>query len=142
MNSYVVDASIIAAAYFQEEHAVAAQAILSSGASLVAPDLIYAEVANVVWKRHGRGEIDAQEASALVADLIALPLEITPTLSLVTSALELALRTGRTVYDSLYLALAINHKSILITTDRKLVRSLERTPLAKHVAWIGQTALP
>jgi len=142
MNSYVVDAGIIAAAYFQEEHAVAAQAILSSAASLVAPDLIYAEVANVVWKRHGRGEIDAQEASALVADLIALPLEITPALSLVTSALELALRTGRTVYDSLYLALAINHKSILITTDRKLVRSLERTPLAKHVAWIGQTALP
>jgi predicted nucleic acid-binding protein len=43
----------------------------------------------------------------------------------------------RTVYDCLYLALAVKTKSVMITGDKRLVSALADGPLAKHVVWIG-----
>ena len=48
MKRLVVDASVVAAAFFPEKHTEAAQALLLSGGDFSAPDLIYAEIANVV----------------------------------------------------------------------------------------------
>ena len=45
MNACVLDASVVAAALFHEEHAQRAGKLLSSGCALLAPDLIYAEFA-------------------------------------------------------------------------------------------------
>lgn len=137
MKPRVVDASVVAAAFFQEEHARAAGTLLASGADLFAPDLICAEVANVIWKRSGRGEIAPEEANELLDDFLRLPLQLTPSRPLVEAALPLALATGRTVYDCLYLALAIQTKSVLVTADRRLVNALAGGPLARRVAWIG-----
>ncbi|MBN1345850.1 MAG: type II toxin-antitoxin system VapC family toxin [Phycisphaerae bacterium] len=138
MKPTVVDASVIAAAFFQERHGTAARSVLVAGEELNAPDLIHAEVANVIWKRHARKEIDAQEAADLLADLMRLPLRITPSDALIQPALQLALRTGRTVYDCLYLALAIRIKGVMITCDKRLVNALSRGPLDAYVTWIGQ----
>ena len=137
MKVCVVDASVVAAAFFQEVDAKAARALLASEAELHAPDLIYAEFANVVWKRYGRREIDEPEAEDLLADFLRLPLRITPCSELAPIALPLALRTGRTVYDSLYLALAVRLKAVMVSSDRRLVNALARGPLGKHVAWVG-----
>jgi len=137
MKTCVLDASVVAAAFFQEEHAGRARRLLAGGHVLQAPDLIYAELANVIWKRHSRGEIDHDEAGRLLADFRSLPLQITPCGDLVEAALALALRTGRSVYDCLYLALAVNTRSVLATADKRLVNALAGTPLARHIAWIG-----
>jgi predicted nucleic acid-binding protein len=137
MKPCVVDASVVAAAFFQETGARAARAILAGGGELHAPDLLLAEVANVVWKRHGRGEINEAEARALVADCLRLPLVLTPSGDLVASALELALRTKRTVYDCLYLALAVRMKAVLVSGDKRFVNALAGSPFEKHVAWLG-----
>ena len=139
MKRCVVDASVVAAAFFQEEHAKAAQALLAAERDLLAPDLVYAEFTNVVWKRHRRGEIDDEEAAQLVADVLRLPLQITPAGELAGAALELALRTGRTVYDCLYLALAVKTRSRMICADLRLVNALAASPLEKHIAWIGKS---
>jgi predicted nucleic acid-binding protein len=137
MKACVLDASVVAVAFFQEDHADRASRLLAGGGALHAPDLIYAELANVIWKRHGRGEIDSDEAGRLLADLRSLPLEITPCGDLVEAALELALRSGRSVYDCLYLALAIKNRSVMVSADKRLVNALAGTPLEKHIAWIG-----
>ncbi len=134
MKACVIDASVVAAAFFQEPHATSAQEVLASDRPLHAPDLISAEFANVVWKRYRRGEITDEEAAQLMADFLRLPLQITPTGELADVALQLALRTGRTVYDCLYLALAIRTNSVLLTVDKRLVNALADGPLAKHVA--------
>jgi predicted nucleic acid-binding protein len=139
MKPCVLDASVVAAAFLQEEHAKRARALLVSGREMHAPDLVYAELANVIWKRCGRGEIDEEEAGRLLGDLLRLPLEITSCGDLAEPALQLALGTGRTVYDCLYLALAVKTKTVLISADRRLVNALASTPLAEHVAWIGGT---
>ena len=138
MSRRIVDASVVAAAFFQEQHAAAARALLISGRELHAPTLIVAELANVIWKRHVRREIDETEARELLADFHRLPLRLAPSIELVAAALELAMGTGRTVYDCLYLALAVKRKGLLITADRRLANALAGSPLARHVAWIGQ----
>ena len=137
MKVRVIDASVIAAAFFQEQFAQAAVALLASDRPLHAPDLVIAEIANVIWKRHRRDEIDNTEAAELLADFRTLPLCITSSSELIEPALELALRTGRTVYDCLYLALAVRTKSIMATADKRLVNALLNTPLEKHIVWIG-----
>ena len=137
MKTCVLDASVVAVAFFQQDHADRAHRLLVGEHVLHAPDLIYAELANVIWKRHARGEIDPDEAVRLLADLRSLPLQITPCGDLVEAALELALRSGRSVYDCLYLALAVKTRSVLVSADKRLVNVLAGTPLAKHIAWIG-----
>ena len=137
MRPCVVDASLIAAAFFQEQCAEEAGAVLASGRQLYAPDLIYPEVANAVWKRHRRREINEEEASQLLADIARMPLQITPSNRLIDSALRLAIQTDRTVYDCLYVALALDQACPLITADRRLVNALARGPLADRVRWVG-----
>lgn len=137
MKRCVVDASVVAAAFFREPHAQAARRLLASGAELHAPDLVWAELGNVVWKRRQRREIDEAEAVELIGDMLALPLTITPGEVLLDAALRLAMRTGRTVYDCLYLALAAGQRMRLVTSDRRLVNALGDTPLERHVTWIG-----
>jgi len=137
MKPCVVDASVVAAAFFQESGVEAARTILAGGGELYAPDLILAEVGNVVWKRHGRGEIDEAEARALLGDCLRLPLALTPSGSLVASALELAMRTKRTVYDCLYLVLAVRTKTVLVSADKRFVNALAGGPFEKHIAWLG-----
>jgi len=139
MKAAVIDASVIAAAFFPEPHSAAAKALLVSGTDLYAPDLVYAEVANVIWKRHSRGEIDGDDAADLLSDILRLPLETVPSEQLVAPALELAMRTGRTAYDCLYVALAVQIKTVMVSNDRRLVNALAGGPLKDRVAWLGQT---
>jgi predicted nucleic acid-binding protein len=139
-RSNVVDASVVAAAFFQDDHADACRSLLASGDRLHAPDLVHAETANVIWKRQRRGEIDAEEAAELLADVLRLPLRITPSAPLAEAALQLALRTGQTVYDCLYLALAVREKAVMVTSDRRLANAVAGSPLEKHVAWVGDMA--
>ena len=57
-----------------------------------------------------------------------------PSLKLLGSALQIATGFERTVYDSLYVALAVQTNSQLITADERLANSL-----AAHfpVKWLG-----
>jgi predicted nucleic acid-binding protein len=137
MKLWVVDASVVAAAFFPEKHSEAARTLLLSDAVLHAPDLIYAEIASVVWKRRRRGEIDDEEAAGVLDDVLDLPLEITPSERLVRVALELAMRTNRTVYDCFYVALAVDRKTVMVSGDQRLVNALAAGPLKDYVARLG-----
>ncbi len=142
MKPCVLDASAIAAVFFQDPGAEKVRALLSSGRPMHAPDLVHAEVANVIWKRCGRGEIDHEEAGDMLGDCLRLGLEITPCDELVELALQLALAAGRTVYDCFYLAMAISIEGKLFTADKKLVNALAGTPLEKHVELISGAEAP
>ena len=137
MTACVIDASTVAAALFEEDHADRARWLLRCGQPLQAPDLIFVELASVIWKRHRRGEIDIDGAHYVLAGTLRLPLRTTLCTDLVAPALELALSTGRSVYDCLYVALAMRSEAPVITADKRLVNALANTPLARHVKWIG-----
>ncbi len=137
MSRLVVDASVAGKWFLPEEHSDAAMRLLSSPRALLAPDLILAEFANLLWKRHRVGQLEGEDAVRMVEQLIRVPIEIVPSSILLPAAMRLAMAHDRTVYDCLYLALAIERDYPLVTGDRRLVNALAGGPLAGRVRWIG-----
>jgi predicted nucleic acid-binding protein len=141
MPRYVVDASVAAKWYFDEEHSAQAARLLADDRSdLAAPDFVRIEVAAVAWKRVIRKEIEPEKAESILRELLTVPLDLEPAVELVLAALSIALQTQRTVYDAIYLALAVQSGSPLLTGDRKLFEAIKAGPLSAHIMWIGDLA--
>jgi len=128
----VVDASVVAKLYVTEEDTDRARHLLIARHSLQAPDLLPAEVGNVLWKRVRRGVLTLEYAREAVAGLRALPLQLYSARDLLDSALEIAAALDRTVYDSLYVALAVSLDTVLVTSDQRLHHAIAASPLAGH----------
>ena len=132
----VVDASVAVKWCLPDEHLPEAEALLGPGYVRLCPDLLFAEVGNALWKRVRAGRGTGEDAQQALAGLRLVPWRITPAWLLAEAALELALQTGRTVYDCLYLALAVREDTVLVTADEKLRNALADGPLANRVLWI------
>jgi predicted nucleic acid-binding protein len=137
MKTVVIDASVVVKLYFEEEHSKAAEQCVARAGQLLAPDLLWAETANVIWKRHRRGDLAADAAIEIAEQVLAMPVTIHPSSGLIPDALDLAVRLDRTVYDCMYLALAVRTKAVLVTADKRLVNALAGSPLEKYVALLG-----
>ena len=137
MNRAVLDASIAVKLFFEEDHSEAADRCMRTIPDLLAPDLIWVEATNVIWKRCRRGDLAPNDATEIAARLVELPLRIHESADLIADALKLAIQFDRTVYDGLYVALAVKTQSVMITGDQRLVNALADTPLGEAVAWIG-----
>lgn len=133
MTTVVVDASVAAKWLIEEEGTAAALRLRSPDYELVCPDLLFLEVGNVVWRKVRSGEVDEQAGRRMVAAILDAPLEVEPAAALLPAAWEIAVRHDRTVYDGVYLALAVALEAPLVTADRRLVRSLRRGDLAARV---------
>jgi predicted nucleic acid-binding protein len=139
--SCVVDASVASKWLLPETHAFEAEKLLSSDVELLAPDLLYAEIGNVLWKRVVSRDISEEKAREAFRQLMAVEIEIIPATFLLEDALALACRYRRTVYDSLYLALAAQRDAGLVTADKRLYNAMRETPLAKRMTWIADLAI-
>ncbi len=138
MRTLVVDASIAAKWFLPEADAPAAIRLLDGRHHLVAPDLIYPEVGNLAWKLHTRGVLSGAEASDLIEHFLSMPLEIYDSAFLLAPALEIAIATKRTIYDSLYLALAVELGGTVITADERWVNALAASPFARFIRLAGR----
>lgn len=96
-----------------------------------------AELGSVVWKKSALlGELTEAEAKEIVDAVRDLPFGYYHATGQLTDALQIALSTKRSVYDSLYLALAAQEECKSMTDDRKLYQSLQSTSLARLVTLI------
>ena len=136
MSAIVVDASVAIKWFLPEIHAEAARRVLAARRDLLAPDLIWAEVGNALWKQVHRAQLATETARGILQDFERFPLRTFQAKTLLEPAGELAVRFRLTVYDSLYLALAVGHRCSLVTADLVLCRSLSGTPLASSVTWV------
>jgi len=137
MTKIVVDASVAIKWYVPEIHSAPAVRLLEGHFILLAPDLIGAELANAVWKKVRRDEITRAEGAEILAAFDKLQLELSPTRPLLAAAYEAAIALDRTVYDCLYLALAVAQNCALFTADRKFYSAVLTSPaLAAHIRWI------
>jgi predicted nucleic acid-binding protein len=132
----IVDASVAVKWFVPEVHSAAAARLLDPEFIISAPDLIGPELGNTVWKKVRRQEITSEEAAEILNAFPSMGIEIYPSAALLIPAFELAVALDRTVYDSLYLALAIAQDGALITADRRFHRVVTESPLGSHVRWI------
>jgi predicted nucleic acid-binding protein len=65
------------------------------------------------------------------------PVSVQSSEALVEPALELAVGLERTVYDSLYLALAIAHECRMVTADRPFYDAVSQSAFGPHVHWVA-----
>jgi len=95
----------------------------------LAPDLIYAEVAQGLVKQVRSGGLTADEAVDVLDTVAAYPLTTTPARLLATPACAVAISEGLTAYDAQYLVLARAEDAVLITADRKLAAAARNSIL-------------
>ncbi len=138
----VVDASVAAKWFAPEDDSPVAFGILDH--ELLAPDLLYAEVANILWKKWRRGEV-ADDVPEIGARLLGnLTLQVTPCAALIADAIALATRLGHPAYDCFYLALARRHSTPLITADSRVVRRCRQADakeLAPFIRLLGEPVI-
>lgn len=137
MTQYVVDANVVAKWFVPERLSAEALRLLDGAHELATPDLMWPEVGNVLWKKARAGELTRRQAGQIIEALEKCPLTVFPSRVLLDSALEIALHTERSVYDSLYVALAVALECRLATADERLANALAGGPLARHVVWVG-----
>jgi predicted nucleic acid-binding protein len=132
----VVDASVAVKWFVDEVHADSARRLLNDQYNLLAPDLIWAEVANAFWKRWRRGEMSRASVDDALSQFRRAPLDTAQMAGLLTSAWEIAAQHNRSVYDTLYFALASSQTCPFVTADRKLFNSLKDHTLTAHLLWV------
>ncbi len=137
----VIDASVLIKFYVPEIFFDRAEELFDKVEDgeilLIAPDLIYPETGNILWKKHRSKELILSEVNEILEGILSIPIRIEPSKPLLQLAVELGLDYKITVYDALYMAIAQIYGSKLITADKKLTGLLKNTPLESHVAWLG-----
>lgn len=129
---YVIDASVTVKWFIPEPESDRAASLLADyrarRAGLIAPDLLVAEVGNALWKRSVlRGEIAFSDAQAMYRDFIDLGIPLRPSSALAERALAIAAEHRHSLYDALYVALALERKCELISADQTFVAKLRCT---------------
>ena len=141
MKLVVVDASVGVkwlGLFASEEFADRAKVLLDRKASgairLLVPDLFWLEIGSALCKATRRTKCTPTEAHQALGEMQQLPLQTMPSIKLVSSAAEIALQYGRSIYDSVYVALAREARSELVTADEKLANAVAAY---LPVKWLG-----
>jgi predicted nucleic acid-binding protein len=100
----------------------------------VVPDIFWAETGNVLWKGVRTLRWNAEFAEQSAVEMKAQNFTTVSSTALLSDALKIAIFHERSVYDCLYVALAIQYKTEMITADERLANALAaRLP----VKWLG-----
>ncbi|MEM3462699.1 MAG: type II toxin-antitoxin system VapC family toxin [Candidatus Bathyarchaeia archaeon] len=119
----VIDASALASLLMMEcGHEEIAGYLKDS----ISVDQVAKEVGNAIWKAHARGFITKEDALGRFSDLIKLTrlvVRLFDEMDLIEDAIGIAIDEGITLYDSLYVALALREGAELLTLDRDQARA-------------------
>jgi predicted nucleic acid-binding protein len=134
----VVDASVAVKWFLPEIHSQAASRLLNGEFELMAPDLIWSELGNVLWKRWRRRELTRESASEILRDFNRYPLRIVRSGPILDDTWRLASTLNRSFYDSVYLALAETQKCALVTADLNFFNALKGSRLSTSMIWVEE----
>ena len=124
----VLDTSVILKWFVDEEDSVQALRIrdefYNGNREIIVPDLLLFEVSNALRYNPSFTVEEIKEAMRTIFD-VGIEI-ITPTYSLLASAIELAKKLDVTCYDAVYLALAADLDFDFITADEKFYRKVNK----------------
>jgi predicted nucleic acid-binding protein len=139
VTQLIVDASVALKWVVEEADSDLAESLLRKNFEFMAPEFMEVEIANVLWKKHRRGDLSVEEVTAAQAIGHQFPGILEPVAPIVDGALALALEHGRTVYDCLYVALALREGCQFVTADERLYDAL-RDALPGTIARLADIA--
>lgn len=126
MTMVVVDSSVVIKWFLPEDDSTIAETIeaqLEKGeVILLAPELLLAEVANILWKK--RSQLSEEEATRIIDSVISTGIWIVGIEPLIGEAYRIARQFNRTVYDSMYIALARERDCDFVTADERLFNAV------------------
>lgn len=131
MIGLVVDASVAIKWVIPEQGSLQAVSLLRTN-TLIAPDLILPECANILWKKVRRNELSAAEAGFAARLIEGSDLQLREMMGYFNSSLELAIELDHPAYDCVYLALALKEEMRFVTADERLVRKLRQSSNSKY----------
>jgi predicted nucleic acid-binding protein len=133
-ETFVLDCSVAAKWILPEADRAAALRIFERYAageiSLIAPDLLLAEFASLLARRSRRKEVSPAQSREAFDLMIQVAPRLFETRPRLVRALDLSLRLQLSLWDCVYVALAMEHDCPLLTADRRLFRGGSR-----HVAF-------
>lgn len=136
--SIVLDTSVAMKWFFKEPYEKEAlllrDAFREGLCFLFAPDLIYPEFTNTVWKRVNFYNLSPEEGVQIVRTFQRVPLEIVASKDLLEEAFSIAVQHKCTVYDALFLALSNERSCQIITADKKFYEAVSVT--FSNIIWI------
>ncbi len=89
-------------------------------------DLAIKEVANALWKRVVGGEMGYDTALTITRTLLEGAIPVVDERDYLARALELAAKHKVTVYDALFIALALEKSAELVTSDKLQAAAAEK----------------
>ncbi len=141
MRSFIVDASVgakwclpLADELLVEEAESLLESFRLKEITLVVPDLFWIEVANAIWKSVRRDRMSLDAGAMALSFVQGSGIPTMPSSTLLPRALSIAVTYGRTVYDSLYIAMAIESSMEMLTADERLANALSAY---FPVKWLG-----
>jgi predicted nucleic acid-binding protein len=123
VNTLVIDASVVVKWVVEEDGTSEALAVRRR-AKLIAPELLAAECANILWKKVQRDELSKEEAFLAARLLQAADIEFLPTHHLLEATTRIAVELDHPACDCLYLALAVERDCRFVTADERFVCKL------------------
>jgi predicted nucleic acid-binding protein len=135
----VVDSSVAIKWFVEEPYSIEAYRLLEAyevgSLTMLAPDLLYAEVGNIIWKKHRFQSLASEDAEEILAAFRLVTFVVTSFAALLEEAYRLAVTHQRTVYDPMYLALSLREHCPWVTGDERLVNALgTRFP---QIIWVA-----
>lgn len=121
-TAYVVDASVVIKYFLTEPYTPEVRILvagISHGDELYIPEFCSIECVNVLWSNVRFRGLSQTDAEQFVIDMLDLPFQIVPVKNLLPRALQIGLTHQLAIYDSLYIALALDRYFPLITVDDK-----------------------
>ncbi len=131
-----MDASVAMKVFMREPLAEAAEAAFLPPHHLHAPDFFILEIHNALLKKERRKEMTASQAEEARSSLQGLPVQYHPFDFLLKAAYLAAREAGCSLYDGLYLELALRLDCQVVTADRRLYNNLSNSPFSKHILWV------
>lgn len=138
----VIDASVACKWFFDEAQSNEARALAASDVSFLAPDLILVECASAAWRRVRDEGVSQAQARAFLLSLPSWFDRLVPSVQLHGTAFEMSCTMGHPVYDCLYLALAEQERTHVVTADRAFSDRVRDTPWSNRVRMLAAGAAP
>ena len=141
MNQFVVDSSIAVKWFFTEEYTDASLKILDPEIEMHVPSIFFLEIDSIICKKIRRKEISNQESQKVRNGIREMPFYVHSFEDVLEPAYQIAIQTGASIYDCIFLAIALIGNYVMVTANRRFLECIQKSQYLRHIVWIDDLEL-